>query len=260
MAPLRTSKLTNESLRRTQRQFPKFADWEFGKIRKYTDCESQRSSGKEKYNGPCDNLLEADHTVLQGKMIGKMTIRDSDDFRNAPEAEAGMISDWIELCKSKEEVNDCSTCQGSSSCLCYYKDVTITGIPVLKKEFGTPDPKVIAKSMDLEAARNDISARFFDIVAGIWDGSNGDVVQVLSVSVFSFCRSCGLDGGSETESRGDQGREEEFHQHYYFGHPFLDSFCWRNRSDRGRRSQRRLHACDGRINCKCRFYYRRGSC
>jgi chitinase len=187
--------------------FSKFADWEFGNIRKYTDCDFQRSGGKDKYNGPCENLMKDDPLIFQGKMTMKMTIRDSDGFYDALEAEAGIISDWIELGEFKEEVNDCSGCQGSPSCLCIYKDVTITGIPVLKKDFGIPDPKEIIKSIDLEAVKNDMSARFFDIVAGIWDGSNGDVVQVLSVPVFLFAQA--VDSMEEAKEKGGEIREEE---------------------------------------------------
>ncbi|CAN9326084.1 unnamed protein product [Alternaria alternata] len=187
--------------------FKKFADWEFGNIRKYTDCDFQRSGGKDKYNGPCEDLMKDDPLIFQGKMTMKMTIRDSDGFYDTLEAEAGIISDWIELGEFHEEVNDCSSCQGQPACLCIYRDVTVTGIPVLKKDFGIPDPKEIIKSIDLEATRNAMSARFFDIVAGIWDGSNGDVVQVLSVPVFLFAQA--VDSMEEAKEKGGEIREEE---------------------------------------------------
>ncbi|CAN9331814.1 unnamed protein product [Alternaria alternata] len=187
--------------------FKKFADWEFGNIRKYTDCDFQRSGGKDKYNGPCEDLMKDDPLIFQGKMTMKMTIRDSDGFYDALEAEAGITSDWIELGEFHEDVNDCSSCQGQPACLCIYRDVTITGIPVLKKDFGIPDPKEIIKSIDLEATRNTMSARFFDIVAGIWDGSNGDVVQVLSVPVFLFAQA--VDSMEEAKEKGGEIREEE---------------------------------------------------
>jgi chitinase len=104
-------------------------------------------------------------------------------------------------------VNDCSSCQGKPGCLYIYKDVTITGIPVLEKDFGIPDPKEIIKSIDLEATRNSMSARVFDIVAGIWDDSNGDVVQVLSVQVLLFTQA--VDSMEEAKEKGGEIREEE---------------------------------------------------
>ncbi|KAH7400548.1 chitinase [Phaeosphaeria sp. MPI-PUGE-AT-0046c] len=188
--------------------FSKFADWEFGNIRKYTDCDFQRSNGKDKYNGPCEGLMKDDPLIFQGKMTMKMTIRDSDGFYKALETEAGIISDWVELGEYKKYMNDCTGCPASpSGCPCIYKDVTITGIPVLKKDFGIPDPKEIIKSIDLEAARNSMSARFFDIVAGIWDGSNGDVAQVLSVPVFLFAQA--IDSMEEAKAKGGEIIEEE---------------------------------------------------
>jgi hypothetical protein len=104
-------------------------------------------------------------------------------------------------------MNDCSGYQGSPSCLCLYKDVTLAGIPVLKKDLKIPDFKEIIKCKDLETARNDMSARFFDIVASIWDGSNVNVVRVLSVPVFLFTQA--VDSSEEAEQRGGEIREEE---------------------------------------------------
>jgi chitinase len=113
--------------------FSKFADWEFGKMRKYTDCDFQRAGGKNRYNGPCEDFMKDDPLIFHGKMTMKMTIRDGEGLYDALEAEAGTISDWIELKEFKEYKNGCSGCQGSPSCLCVYKDVTITGIPFSRR-------------------------------------------------------------------------------------------------------------------------------
>ncbi|KAK1635899.1 chitinase [Colletotrichum phormii] len=170
----------------------KFTSWHDGKYRDYFDCDIKADgTHTENWSGPCSEMKS--HIAVVGMNIIKLTLRDEDGFWNAVEEDTGCIEDWIEFDSLKintdpnEIAQNCPPPVGTIPQPCTPSLIlSVEGYPKLKSDFDVPDPKDIIKDVktNLDEIRTSISSRFFDVVAGIWDGGNSDVLQVFSVPIF----------------------------------------------------------------------------
>ncbi|OBR02336.1 Chitinase [Colletotrichum higginsianum IMI 349063] len=194
----------------------KFTSWHDGKYRDYFDCDIKADGVTHSgdWTGPCSDMKG--HFAVTGMNIIKLTLRDEDGFWDAVEKETGVIQEWVEFGTFKyntdpnEVIKNCPPPVGMTPQPCVPSLIlSISGYPQLKSDFDIPDPKDIIKDVkkNLDEIRTSISARFFDVVAGIWDGGNGDVLQVLSVPIFLLAQA--ITSMEEAKKKGGEIIKEE---------------------------------------------------
>ncbi|KAF4980848.1 hypothetical protein FZEAL_3246 [Fusarium zealandicum] len=170
----------------------KFSQWREGPYTQWFDCDfKDLDKPSRDWKGPCDELADHVRSWNEGFMSMDVTLRDEDGFWEGLEDETGIIEDWVEFGDFKQNTEADAGCDQPRDpklpiCTPILYRLSVRGVPMLKDDFEIPDPKDIIKDVqgNLEEIRTGIAARFFDVVAGIWDGGNGDVVQVLSVPIF----------------------------------------------------------------------------
>ncbi|KAL0935697.1 chitinase [Colletotrichum truncatum] len=191
----------------------KFSKWRDGKYTEWFDCDFKDldDSGRN-WKGPCDQMKDHVDAWLKGVMTVKVTLRDEDGFWKGLEEETGIIQDWVEFGDFKQNTEPGAGCNPPPPppqvCTIQYI-LSVEGIPVLKDDFEIPDPKDIIKDIqgNMDEIRTGIASRFFDVVAGIWEGGNGDVVQVLSVPIFLLAQA--VDSMEEAKKKGGEIIQQE---------------------------------------------------
>ncbi|KAM0335266.1 hypothetical protein ACHAQA_000310 [Verticillium albo-atrum] len=196
--------------------FAKYTSWWEGKYLDYFDCEvDAQGTSNGKWSGPCSDLQK--HTAVVGMNIIKLELRDADGFWEDLEETTGVIEDWVYFgdFKHNTDPNDIakecqSHQQGPVPVPCVPSLIlSISGYPLLSDDFDIPDPKDIIKGVTdhLDEIRTNIAARFFDIVSGIWEGGNGDVLQVLSVPIFLMSQA--IQSMSDAKEKGGEIIQQE---------------------------------------------------
>ncbi|KAH6656191.1 chitinase [Plectosphaerella plurivora] len=179
----------------------RFFHWRTGGYANYFDCDvKDLEDSRKNWNGPCSNIDEGARDFLKSRLTITVKMRDESGFYNALEEETGAAADWVQFGMHKEPDYDHNNlCPGTLviggeiTCKPPTYGLVVNGIPVLKDDFEIANPKDIIKEIsgNLEEVRDGMAARFFDIVAGIWDGGNGDVLQVYSVPIFLLSQAVG---------------------------------------------------------------------
>ncbi|KAH8178372.1 killer toxin alpha/beta [Sarocladium implicatum] len=197
----------------------KYFSWHDGGYRKWFHCNVKTDGTKTgSWSGPCNEMQR--HIAVVGMNIVKLTLRDENGFYADLEEQTGVISDWVEFKKLNinTDPNDIAqncprpvnqlhpqTCQRSLI-------LSVDNMPKLRDDFEIPDPKEMIKNVkgNLDKIRTSISSRFFDIVTGIWDGGNADVLQVLSVPVFLLAEA--IQSMEDAKAKGGEIIKEEKEQ------------------------------------------------
>ncbi|KAH7228394.1 hypothetical protein B0J15DRAFT_530791 [Fusarium solani] len=196
----------------------KFSQWREGAYTKWFDCDfKDLDNSKRDWKGPCDEMADHVDSWLEGVMIVKVTLRDDTGFWEGLEEETGIIEDWVEFGDFKQNTDPAAGCNPppppGQNCEAVQFRLSVEGIPVLKDDFDIPDPKDLIKDVtsNLEEIRTGIASRFFDVVAGIWDGGNGDVLQVVSVLIFLLAQA--VDSMEEAKEKGGEIIKQEKENH-----------------------------------------------
>lgn len=182
-----------------------FRRWRRGPYTEYFDCDFTGSG--ETYDGPCTELQNNLPRLDSGIWFMEVTLRDEEGFWSALTEATGLTEDSVEFGTHVEEL-DCDRQPGGTGS-CENWKLTITGMPVFRDDFEIPNPKDIVTEIkpNLDDIRTSISAAFFDVGAGIWEGNNADVLQVLSVPIFLLLQA--VDSMDEAKEIGEDALEEE---------------------------------------------------
>ncbi|KAM0325563.1 hypothetical protein ACHAQA_007550 [Verticillium albo-atrum] len=180
----------------TEAAFFKFSQWRTGGYTKWFDCDAKDYDDRSRdWKGKCEDMGDHIGAWLKGVLSIEVTLRDENGFYNTLEEEFGVMPEHIEYGTYEENNKPGSPCLPENGgqpvgpggiCTPITHILKVSGIPQLKSNFEIPNPKDIIKEVsgNLEEIRDGMAARFFDIVSGIWDGGNGDVLQVYSIPVF----------------------------------------------------------------------------
>lgn len=135
-----------------------------------------------------------------------MTLRDSDGFDKAL-AELGVDREWVTFGEHIEEIR-CQPTSGGTG-LCENFELTIQGYPKTKADWEAPNPKdIMSQAMpNLPKLEDELMIATSEIGLGIWEGSNSDVVEVLSMPILMMAQA--VDGMARAKEVGEDWENEE---------------------------------------------------
>ncbi|KAK4118597.1 glycoside hydrolase family 18 protein [Parathielavia appendiculata] len=176
-----------------------------GKGQQYFDCNFEGDGGR-RWQGPCHVPQDVVGNRYMGIWSLQMTLRDSVGFDKAL-AELGIDREWVEFGEHKEEIKCTPTPGGTGVCVDF--ELTIQGYPRFKAEWEVPNPKdMINEAMpnipNLEVELMSVGA---EISLGAWEGSNSDVVEVLSMPILMMAQA--IEGMAQAKEIGEDWQAEE---------------------------------------------------
>jgi chitinase len=179
-----------------------YAHYLDGPGQQFFDCTFD-GNGK-KWSGKCPVPDSVRGNLLIGVWKITMTLRDSDGFYKDLNEKTGILKDWVEFYTFKETTG--GFCQSPP---CNPLDLTINGLPRLKKEYTVPNPKdIVEKAMgNQQNLVRTLNARAFDVGMGIWMGSNADAVQALAIPVFLVENA--IEGMEDAKELGEDAEKED---------------------------------------------------
>ena len=175
----------------------------FGKGQQYFNC---KFSGKTEYDGPCPVPQDVVGNWLEGYWELEMTLRDSDGF-DAALADLGIDRSWVEFGEYVDDRPCTPTSGGTGMCLPF--ELTIQGFPLMKADWQVPNPKdIMTMAMSNRTKIEDeILVAIFGLGLGTWEGSNSDMVEVLSMPVLMMAQA--VDGMAQAKEIGEDWQDDQ---------------------------------------------------
>lgn len=178
----------------------RYMDWSNGEGQKYFDCHFVGNG--DDWRGPCPVPRSVYGDFLIGIWKIEMTLRDSEGFWKALSDKTGILQDWIEWGTYEQK----TICNPSP---CLQLELTVTGMPKLKKEYDISNPKdIVTKAIgNVGNLEVELMARMFDVGMALWLGNNGEVVTALSMPVFMVENA--VEGMDQAKEIGEDVQEQE---------------------------------------------------
>jgi GH18 family chitinase len=176
-----------------------------GKGQQYFDCNFD-GDGDTRWQGPCHVPQDVVGNHYMGIWSLQMTLRDSAGFDKAL-GDLGIDREWIYFGEHIEEIKCAPGTGGTGVCVDF--ELTIQGYPKFKAEWEVPNPKdIMTEAMkNLQKLYTELAVAMFEIGYGTWEGSNSDVVEVLSMPIFMMTQA--VDGMAQAKEIGEDWEAEE---------------------------------------------------